>query len=87
MEKPTCEQAFNEELGESVYRDDDPSWRHGNYVTEVFFRKSDNTYWQFDYRQSGDGEYNGLRENEAHITQVEPYEATVTYYRAVKTDD
>lgn len=83
MEKPTCEQVLNNELGDSVYRHDNPSWRHGNRVTEVFHRKSDNTFWEFYYCESGDGEYNELREGNASIAQVEPYETTVTRYRAI----
>lgn len=61
--KPTVDDWRNEII-ESVLREDDPSWRHGNYVYEVFFRDVDNTYWAINYQVSGDGEYHSLRDGE-----------------------
>jgi len=81
--KPTCEQIFDEGLGDPIYHEDDTSWRHGSYRTEVYFRASDSTHWQVKYRLSSDGETNELREGHAKITQVEPYEKTVILYRPV----
>ena len=60
---------------EEVFRDLDDSWRHGNRVTSVF--KIDEKYYEVKYNMSGDGEYNGLREKEFTIIEVEPYEEIV----------
>ena len=82
MEKPTCEQLIDDEL-DSVSRESDDSWRHGSYITQVFYRKADGTYWQAEYRLSSDGETNELREGYAEITQVKPVEKSVTTYLPV----
>jgi hypothetical protein len=79
--KPICEELFNKELGDPVHKEDDASWRHGSYRTEVYHRVLDNTYWQASYRVSTDGETHELREGIAEIVQVWPYEKTVTEYR------
>lgn len=80
-EKPTCEQLYEDDGVESVYRHTDDTWRHGSYVTEVFKRESDGTFWQAKYRLSTDGETNELREGLAEIAQVESFERTVVDYR------
>ncbi len=85
--KPTHEDLSDEIGVKSVHREADDSWRHGSYVTEVFHRESDNTYWMASYRLSTDGETNELRDGEADIKQVEPFERTVTDYRAVKSEE
>ena len=82
--KPTCRQLFDEELGEAILREDDASWRHGSYRTEVFFRAADNTYWEATYEVSTDGECHGLRQGTADITQVFPYKVMVTRYASDK---
>ena len=78
VKPPTCA-----ELQEMtcVFRDADDSWRHGSYVTQVFRRDEDQTYWQAKYRLSTDGETNELREGIATIVEVEPYEVKTTAYR------
>ncbi len=81
MDAPTCKQLMNEEL-ETVLRTSDDSWRHGSYITEVFFRDTDSTYWEAYYRRSGDGETNELREGSATITRVYPEQVTTTIYVA-----
>lgn len=70
---------------ESVYRDIDDSWRHGNYVYEVF-KTEDNRYFGVNYQVSGDGEWHGIRDEEFEFSEVEPYEETVviTKYRVKK---
>lgn len=79
MENLTTDGIMNDELGlESVLRELDDSWRHGCYVYEVFKRKSDDTFWAVNYQESGDGEYNGIREGDAQIEQVWPHEKVVT---------
>ena len=79
MDKLTTDDIMNDELGlESVERELDDSWRHGCYVCEVFKRKSDDTFWVVNYQESGDGEYNGIREGEADIDQVWAHETVVT---------
>ena len=79
---PTCEQMFEEDGLISVSRESDDSWRHGCDIYEVFHRTADNTYWSADYQVSTDGETNGLRENEAEITEVVPIQELVTKYVA-----
>lgn len=74
----------NDEL-ESVWRELDDSWRHGNNVTEVF-KDKEGRFWQVSYRVSGDGEYHGIRDNEMHaLNEVEPFQVQtlVTHYRLV----
>jgi len=83
MSAPTCDQLFNEELGQPIYRDVDDSWRHGCYITEVYLRTSDQSYWRAKYRISDRGAHE-LREGIAAIEQVEPYETTVTAYRVTR---
>jgi hypothetical protein len=80
MKKPTCEEIFYEVGLKSVCREVDDSWRHGVYVTEVYKRESDGTYWEASYQLSGDGETNELREGCADIVQVIPQEKTVITY-------
>lgn len=88
MNIPTCEDLWNDDVNyKSIYREADDSWRHGSYITEVFHRSSDNTYWMAGYRKSGDGEYNELREGEADIIQVEPFERVVVDYRPIVKSD
>lgn len=81
---PTCKQLFNQDGYESVYREDDATWRYA-YVTEVFKSETDETYWLASYCLSTDGETNELREGTADISQVEPYQVTVTRYRKITT--
>lgn len=81
--KPTCEEIFNELL-EFVKQTIHSGWRHGVDREEVYFRKSDNTYWGVDYRVSTDGETHGLREGDADIYQVEPKEVKTVEYVLVK---
>ena len=79
MIAPTCKELFNEELKlvtESVVS----QWRHGTVQQAVYYRESDNTYWQAEYRVTPDGETNELREGYANIKQVKPVEKVVTVY-------
>lgn len=76
---PTCEQPYNEEL-KLIDRKTDDSWRHGSYVTAIYRRDEDGTFWRTMYRLSSDGETNELREGLAKIKQVFPKEVTVTIY-------
>jgi hypothetical protein len=84
--KPTAEQLLDEDGLKSVHREADDSWRHGCYISEVFHRNSDNTYWMVNYRLSHDGETNGLRDGDYSLDQVEPFEKTVTDYRKVEAE-
>lgn len=83
MNEPTCRDLFLEDGYESVHRDSDDSWRHGAYIGEVFKRESDGTFWLAAYCLSPDGETNGLREDDADITQVMPKEITAVKYVSV----
>jgi hypothetical protein len=84
MTPPTCKQLWNEEL-KRVASEADPTWRHGSYMAEVFFREEDATFWQVEYRKSTDGETNELREGSASITQVYPHEVMTTVYTTEPT--
>ncbi len=83
MEKPTCEQLFDREGYYQVERKVDDGWRHGVYVTEVYLREWDRSYWMATYRLSTDGETNELREGLADIQQVSPREITTTSWVVV----
>lgn len=72
MNKPTCEQLFNDDGVKSVKLTENSGWRHGVEKEEIFYRGSDNTYWSAGYRVSTDGETHGLRDGEATIFQVKP---------------
>ncbi len=74
---PTSLELLEEDGCESVDRELDDSWRHGNCVAEVFHRKADDTYWVACYNVSGDGEQHGLRDDEASISRVYPHTVTV----------
>lgn len=83
IQAPTQED-FLDEIGlKSISREAIDKWRWGTVEREIFVRESDNTIWSVTYRISADGETNELREGEAHIVQVEPYEKTITDYRPV----
>lgn len=86
---PTCEEITDDDMHEkfkSVHRESDDSWRHGCYITQVFQRLEDGTYWRVNYRLSHDGETNELTEGYAKISQVVPVEKTIISYVAVKKD-
>lgn len=87
--KPTCEELYeyNGAVFELVKRETDDAWRHGSYVTEVFRRIEDDTYWQADYRLSSDRETNELREGYAEICRVYPEERTITVYVQAKVGE
>jgi len=80
MDKPTCEELAERAGVKSVRREADDSWRHGAYVTEVFSRESDGTFWRAVYRLSSDGETDELAEGLAEIDQVHAETKTVTVY-------
>lgn len=78
---PTHEELCEDEVNiKSVYRDVDPSWRHGVYIDEVFHRVSDNTYWEVSYRRSTDCETHELRERICPINRVYPVRTVTTKY-------
>ena len=85
MSAPTHEDLFEEVGFEQLDREDDASWRHGSYVKEWFRRIEDESFWLAEYLESTDGETNELREGGAVISQVEPYEVTLTKYRKIPT--
>lgn len=64
----------------SVQREFDDDWRHGGTVTNVIYRKSDDTFWCFCYRVSADGDWNGMRENDYGVSRVYPVEKTIITY-------
>ena len=67
---PTCEDLIEENGYQEVNRHVDDRWRHGSYITQVFKRLDDGTYWRAKYELSSDGETHGLRDNDADIIQV-----------------
>lgn len=85
--KPTAQQLSNAWLEETddfelVREESDPSWRHGCYMTWVFKRLEDGTFWSTSGTQSGDNEHNSLREAEcSDPVQVWPHTVETTVYR------
>ena len=82
MDKATCEEIYDGDGFECVDQEADNSWRHGCYMSEVYKRESDNTYWLACYRLSTDGEVNELGDGDAAITRVYPREVTTVVYTA-----
>ena len=88
--KPTIEEirsAWREDIDgfEQVHEDADPSWRHGCYMTTVFKRLSDETFWSVSWQKNGDGEYNSLRDgdcSDSDVTQVWPHSVTTIEYKS-----
>lgn len=71
---------------EQVHEDADPSWRHGCYMTTVFKRLSDETFWSVSWQKNGDGEYNSLRDgdcSDGDVMQVWPHTVTTVEYMGV----
>lgn len=83
--KPTYYELWNEEL-EEVNRISKTGWRHGTTETVVFYRASDNTFWQAIYQLSTDGETNDLRDGYARINQVIPRQIVSTVYDVIKEE-
>lgn len=84
IQPPTKDDIY-EELVERIESHADPSWRHGCYMRDVYYRASDDTYWQVFYQRSGDGEYNTLREGYAEFERVYPEIKIVTITTYVRT--
>jgi hypothetical protein len=86
IEAPTRQQIYDE-IGFESMRQQVESAAGGEYVTEVFLRECDDTYWQVYYFISIDGYVNGLLSsdycNPAEITQVKPVPVTITKYISV----
>ena len=82
MQKPTCEQIWEDELGEPIYSEFQDMEDGGTRIN--VYKRDDDTYWEVGYRVSTDGETNGLREGDAHICQVKPETQLVTVYVAVE---
>ena len=79
MKPLTAEEILEQEL-EPVWRETDDSWRHGSYVSEVYERKEDGTFWMVNYRLSTDRETNELREGYADIGQCWPEKVETVRY-------
>jgi hypothetical protein len=47
---PTCDELYDGHGFARVRHTADDSWRHGAYITDVFQRESDGTFWSADYR-------------------------------------
>jgi hypothetical protein len=69
---------------ESVSKELDNSWRHGNNVEEVYLDPTTNKYWKVFYRVSGDGECHGIRDREFDIFEVMPIKKMVEVTEYVK---
>ena len=61
----------------SRHKDLDDSYRHGNYVYEVF-ELPDGSFWACNYAISGNGEEHGIRDNEFDLYQVTPVEKIIS---------
>ena len=79
VEVPTCQQLYEDDEFRLVH-DVRGSWRHGYFVTAVYLRESDNTYWKARYRLSTDGETNELASRTAEISRCWPFEKMVVDY-------
>jgi hypothetical protein len=79
VKAPTCEEVYEDDDLVLVDEASGP-WRHGNYVTAVYLRRADATYWKARYHRSTDGETHELRDGSASISRCWPYAKTVTAY-------
>ena len=86
VDAPTCEQVYEDDDLRLINETRGP-WRHGSYITAVYLRKADGTYWKARYALSSDGETNGLREGDASISQCWPHEVTAIEYRDADPDE
>ena len=78
MDIKTFRDLWWDDMVTSVLKKVDDSWRHGNYVYEVFVDEQ-GQYWSVTYQVTGDGEYNTLREAECHDPiRVYPHTKTIT---------
>lgn len=73
-----------DEVYEEMDRDVYGPWRHGRYDYRVVYREEDNTYWRFVYPVGSNQDYNGLREGDYEVDQVESYEVIQRLWRVVK---
>jgi hypothetical protein len=89
IEAPT-RQEIRDEIGFAFVRDAVEAACGGEYVTKVFRREYDNTYWQVCYFISDDGYVNGLHDSEycnpAEITHVYPVEVVAIKYIPVESN-
>lgn len=80
---PPSTEDILDDMFPTVHEHFDNDWRHGGTQTIVVFREEDQTYWRYVYRLSTDGEYNGLKENDYIVEQVEPVVVQKTDYKPV----
>jgi hypothetical protein len=77
---------YDDALFKQMQESSDTSWRHGCYMSTVFKRLSDETFWNVYWQLSDDHETNTFRDSEISIndiTQVKPIKVTNTKYVAV----
>ena len=88
IEAPTPQQLHDEVGFESVSQETDTQCG-GDYVTEVFLREHDDTYWRVFYFVSEDGYINSLLSaeycNPPEIAQVKPTQVTTIRYIPVES--
>lgn len=85
MDKVKLTELYSNGSLESVQRDIDDGWRHGNYIFEVF--KYKDRFYGVNYQESGDGEYNTLRDGyitDSDIEELIPIEENITIVKYVK---
>lgn len=82
MDNETFRYLWMDEQIESVFKELDDSYRHGNYIYEVF-KDNVGRFWAVNYTVSGDNEQHGIRDNEFDIHEVVAYTETevVTKYK------
>lgn len=71
MQVPTQEELLDDKLIEVKIMADN-SWRHGSYMTVIYLRDSDQTFWMVKYVFSTGCETNGLRDGDYSCVQVLP---------------
>lgn len=81
LNKEKFKELWMEDGVESIEIDLDNSWRHGNYVNEIFKYKPDPEglpiYYSVSYSESSNGDYHGIREGDFEIERVFPHEKVI----------
>jgi hypothetical protein len=70
MDSKELKRKWQEEILVSVHKELDDSYRHGNYVSEVFQDTETGKFWAVNYSVSGGGEQHGIRDGDAEAIEV-----------------
>ena len=83
--EPTYQELSNAHFSDDfkVVEETYKKWRHGYFVTTIFKRISDNTFWRVRWLESTDGETNTLRDcelDDGDVHEVHPHQVVRTFY-------